>query len=611
MKKKFLAIMATVMSVFITTSALSGCKLVTVDNERDMARVVATVQIANYPEKEEIKKQDMVMAYLNYGYMYEQYYGYTREKVFTLILDSLVQNRVYVQNALYEFDKGDAPFENSVEDSSITDKWDVRRYLNAEEIEDATYTTYKAMNDLIDSYVDKEDVTLKGDAMTAEVRAVPTNAQNKEKDVDKTAYVAEGIDTDSTAERRNAYNNVIKLFDVNGLLGDYDAKTGDIKTTDYYKKNLKNNLETALLKKYETKIKTAERAKIGYTDLETAYAKEFNKQAEWSNADFVSALGSATASTPIIYGYNGNYGYVYNLLIGASTEQTALINAIGTTNKTERAVERRTILDATKVIDQRSTWILSGYDFDLDTKKFTGDYAFLSDSLPFYGQVKKLADATDTESAQYSVTSLDKIGLVDFVDLFENYLYGSAQTAIADDNASVYKKVAVANKVDNYEEKINELLFAFSTDPGSLNTFKGYAIKPAPDGANSEEYMQEFADAGRELLTMGGSSYIMVATDYGYHVMFFSEVFNNEFTKETLDEYVGSDWKTELDNIKANFDDYEDTESYLYLLYNSLASTKADKAVKDKQTAIINASIYDSETKGVTYFKDVYADLMK
>ena len=40
------------------------------------------------------------MSYMNYGYMYEQYYGYTREKTFNLIISNLINTRVHLQNAM-------------------------------------------------------------------------------------------------------------------------------------------------------------------------------------------------------------------------------------------------------------------------------------------------------------------------------------------------------------------------------------------------------------------------------------------------------------------------------------------------------------------------------
>ena len=78
------------------------------------------------------------------------------------------------------------------------------------------------------------------------------------------------------------------------------------------------------------------------------------------------------------------------------------------------------------------------------------------------------------------------------------------------------------------DAKINELLFAFSTDPGSLNKYKGYVISPN----NTEGFVESFSDAGKELLAMGGKSYIIVASDYGYHVIYFVASNDNYYDSE-------------------------------------------------------------------------------
>ena len=137
MKKRFLTIITLMLALIVSVSSLSACKLITVDNERDMAQVVATVQIEENAPFEEIQKKDMIMAYLNYGYMYEQYYGYTRTQVFNMIIKNLIENRVYVQNAMKDFDAQGSVFKIELNKSYA--QWDLNRYLGEEEIIDAEY----------------------------------------------------------------------------------------------------------------------------------------------------------------------------------------------------------------------------------------------------------------------------------------------------------------------------------------------------------------------------------------------------------------------------------------------------------------------------------------
>lgn len=608
MRKKLLTLITLVMATIIAMSSLSGCNLITTDTERDMNQVVAVVQIDTNAPKEEILKRDMVMAYLNYGYQYEQYYGYTRDKVFTMIIDNLVQTRVYVQNAMSEFEEGQGDFK--IELDSNFKKFDIDRYLTEPERVNAEYLAKKDMTELIKSYAEAEEEEKK-DALTEEVRTTPTNATNAEKEEpskeDQEKYQ---INTDD----KTAYTKVINLFEANDLLGEYN---GDVTTTRFFKETVNNYKESKLLEKYENCIRKGVREQITFDDIKDAYSKKYQKQSEWTNAEFVSALSSATMSDPVLVSNGVGYGYVYNLLLGASNEQTT---AIGEIDKklsiAEKAVKRAEILESTKVKDLRSSWITSGYDFDFESKKFTGDYTFTTkdNSLAFKGEVELIKEATEEKSAEYKVNSVTEYNLKDFVDMMETYIYGEVKTAESNDNPSVYKKVNASGDIVEYNEKINELLFAFSTDSGSLNTFKGYAIKPIPDGGNSEEYMQEFADAGRELLKMGDKSYIMVATDYGYHVMFYSMSFDS-FDCADLDSYLDTidavkDWEAEFELLMSDYNEYKETESYLYLLTDSVVSTKVNNVATNKQRDVLNKYVYDEDTCGVTWYKDRYADLL-
>ena len=103
MRKTLVVMASLVMSLVMCVSFLGGCKLITNDNERNMNQVVATIQIADDAPVDKIYKKDIVMSYLNYGYYYEQSYGYTREQTINLIVNQLITTRVYVQNAIIKF----------------------------------------------------------------------------------------------------------------------------------------------------------------------------------------------------------------------------------------------------------------------------------------------------------------------------------------------------------------------------------------------------------------------------------------------------------------------------------------------------------------------------
>lgn len=609
MKKRLVKILTLAFAVIMCFSASFGCNLVTKDNLKDMEQVVATV---NINKEDNVYKRDVVMAYINYGYIYTQYYGYSQERTMRMILDGLVESHILVQEAMNVFED-DANF---VKDDAYG-KYVAERYLTEEEKLDALYDAYVTINSLLDRYSDEEQAAENKDDLNETVRTVPTNAANAEKDVDKQAYIDKGFDVDSNEYRVNALAKVVKMLKSNGLLG--DGYQGDLKDTDYFAQILKNNMEQQVVSNYEENILNDIRSGLTYEKLSAAYESKKTAQEEWSNTEFVSALSSATAESPILYSKQGTYGYVYNLLLGVNDYQSKEISDISKNlSDAERAARRADILNSTTVKDLRSTWILSGYDFD--GEKFTGDYTFTKNpenSLPFNGEVTLLKEATEEDSAVYGVEDVYTYGLNEFVAYMNEYLYGNADVGEGDENVSIYKKYDCDDKPEEYDAKINELLFAFSTDGGSLNTYKGYVIKPAVDGSNSEEYVKTFGDAGRQLLTMGNASYIIVASDYGYHVMFFSEKFDADYGYDTLDSYLDSldidkgeaaTWEAYFNAMLGDWEAFEESDTYLYFLASELISGKTGNAVSAKRTEIINK--YVQETDGaVTVYEKRISDL--
>lgn len=627
MKKRLIKFVTLILSAIMALAGFSGCNLVTSNTERDLNQVVATVNINS---EDNIYKKDLIMSYLNYGYYYVQYYGYSAADTYNLILNNLINNRIIVQVA-YDTFKNDETYTKNTKYEQSDIKW----YLSDEDITDAKYSTYKSINDLIDSYVEKADE--KQDTLTVDVRTVPTNAKNAEKDVDKAEYVKNidenGFDT-ASENRRVAFNKVIKLLEANELKGkDYD---GTIPSTDYFKLLLKSNYESKIVENYENYIVKGIKDNLKFSDLETLFTEKLTGQKEWSNEKFVSALSSASATEPILYSnQNGTYGYVYNLLLGVSDAQSKKIEELQHEkehehlNEAEYAAKRKTILEETTAKDLRSSWVLSGYDGIFEKANeddeygkytFTGDYKFTKDGLAFQGEVKQLRAKTDDKDGIYSIGSVETFGLKKFTEFVNEYVYGDTTTEVAPiDNADRYFEYNKADKPQEYDAKINELLFAFSTDSGSLNTYKGYVIKP-----ENTEYVKTFGEAGKALLAEGGSSYMVVASDYGYHFMFFSEVWHyqdgyiNEQGEPDLGLYLdtlGIDkgtltWAEYFAEQMKDWDTFAEDNSYLYVLASELISDELSDFSSQSSESIKIKYRYGEKKECTVIYKDRFADLL-
>ncbi len=633
MKKKIINLIAVVL-MFLMVLSVSACNLVTTDSKKDSEQVIAEVAISDDVPSDSLSlvyKKDLSIAYMNYGYYYS-YSGYTQKQVYEMLLTQILTTRILAQKAMSQY-FDDANY--SPKPTQVADKWNVEMYLTKDsgdvielplsENNEAIYLAVNSLNSLIDAYEKAEDEKFQ-DTLGETVRTVPTNAQVDAEvtDEEKKKVLEDGIiNGDVGSDRRKAYNKVIKLLEANNLLGD-NYTNNDLKTSDYYKNLLLENQKSILLEKFQKAKEDEIRKSVSYQSLKDVYAEMFEaQQRDYANpTDFNAALSSASAKSPLVYTPYSGYGYVYNLLLGVNSIQEQEINSLTETDKTKRAEQRRDILAGITAKDLRATWLYSGYDFDWkeDTKTgvFTGDYTLCeADPLPFAGKIDRFGTGEDDDKYQYAVREVTEYSLDGFIAMMENYLYkGLTLTADATTNPSVYKKVTVTEKVDNYEDKINELLFAFSTDPGSLNTYKGYAIAPKPDFDGAETYMQEFADAGRELLNMGGSSYMVVATDYGYHFMYYSQLLSVDTNGvyNTLEGYLDSldatkggkaSWEEYFNDMLDNWQDFEDTDFYLYMLMDAQSSTIVSTRYTEYQTGI-----YEEYENKIVKYTDRYADLL-
>ena len=179
MRKILLKTVTLVTVLALTLSLFAACGLVTTDQDRNMKQNVATVCI-NKDEvaPENIKKSEMIAAYMSYGYQYVSSYNYTVSKAYSTILDNLITNRVIVQQARIELGKlynqgaqaGDSEFMTYFRDHSTAgvhgdntidykngDIESIKKFLTEYEIAYAEYQIRKSVNSVIKSYDETEE----------------------------------------------------------------------------------------------------------------------------------------------------------------------------------------------------------------------------------------------------------------------------------------------------------------------------------------------------------------------------------------------------------------------------------------------------------------------
>lgn len=632
MKKITTMLTTLILALAICLSALSGCALVQKNTERDINQVVATVQIDKDAVKDEITKREVIMAYLSYGYYYVQYYQYTVKDAIELVVNGLVENRIRVQYAC------ETAYDALTDKTGIDNekKYTAYTYLTEDQKTKAEYETMKAFNDVINGYL-KEDDKEEKESYSETVRTAPkgkTLSKDKETTVEEMKeYLQKGIidiATETDEDKIVAYNKTIEALKSNDLLGkDFDYKKDKIQDADYYKTNLKGAYESGLLETYGKTTRANALKNVTLGDLEGRYNDIYAAQKSGLTADtYKTKLEAVDGDTTKVY-YNpyDGYGYVYNLLLSMddhmSTELTALKKDLTDEKitKSEYNAKRNEIFKRLTINDLRSTWVTNNYDYDLNADKAFGEYS----KYPFQGETERVKEddpLTDENETAYIVKTLKNFDLKEFMAEFDNYVYGAGNvtdTAAPAELAEVTfaNKTATMTDEKAFRERVNEMVFAYSGDPGSLSSYQGYVITPKPGIEGTETYVQEFADAARYVIGQGTGSYIVVATDFGYHIMVCSEKINVNTNYETLWAYVAkadglneTEAKAKLERFKTtDVDDLTDAEkeTYLYKFFAAYVDSYVTAKQTEDQKAFVKSIKDDSEK--VKVFKSRYSDL--
>ncbi len=115
----------------------------------------------------------------------------------------------------------------------------------------------------------------------------------------------------------------------------------------------------------------------------------------------------------------------------------------------------------------------------------------------------------------------------------------------------------VENDAYSAERLFDDYIYLYNTDPGMFKSDKGYVLESELLDGESETYMREFADGGRELKNnpkykVGMILDEYVVTDYGVHIMYYA---NDTVAGERKDP---SDWQTPA-RYKTYYDAIEES----------------------------------------------------
>ncbi len=197
------------------------------------------------------------------------------------------------------------------------------------------------------------------------------------------------------------------------------------------------------------------------------------------------------------------------------------------------------------------------------------------------GTTKKFSNSNETYT-NYNTTKFtnDDGEIKDY----SSFIYYTGKVEGLTFSADEYFKEGTA--AYNATSAVNELMFAYSTDTGCLNTYFGYSVSPY-----STNFVKEFEYAAREAIKGGVGSYVVCATDYGWHIVYASYVYDAN------------------DAVYGGYVDAEkDTEgTFSNLFYESLKSSAVSNYSTEKQNEALNR--YNNDDC-VTLYKSRYQDLL-
>ena len=135
---------------------------------------------------------------------------------------------------------------------------------------------------------------------------------------------------------------------------------------------------------------------------------------------------------------------------------------------------------------------------------------------------------------------------------------------------------------------VNEILFAYSTDPGSLNMGMGYVVSPYGNG-----YVSEFEEAAQWAVEQGVGAWAVVANEFGWHIVYCSFKYENGVMYNyNHAEAVGDSM------VEGSFSN---------LFYNSLKDQMVSNVTTEIQSMVLNQFNND---KAVQKYQKAYQDLL-
>lgn len=475
MKKK-VKIAALSLAAIMGCATFAGCDLVTTDSMKDMAQVVAEVNInqgADFQDGEKyakykdlietatILKRDLRTQFLSSGSTYVNSYGYSYEQTYNLIMSGLTNQKIIVQYAqVYFLEQGGdytvEGFKAYVNGASTNkDIAAIEYFLDEDERAQAIYNVRRIINNTLDSQ-EKQIIDLEEDDSSSSNpdRTLPTGAESENSDYfDKDYKVYTGknvtenlgsyekVEGSKPSTRKRAYSSMIAMLQANGLISEGE-NVADFETLEYFNRQKRSYYESALIGKltdaFESEVEeilqNSETVENKYNELLAS------QRASFTDSDFTKKMDELSDTKFVLAAPSAGYGYVINILLPFDKSATeALSNYKGTDG--EKFVYRAGLAKSLKATDQRTSWFTGDTDYSFEGEGFTNgnetrNKLFFEKGLTaeedgkyeklekYYGKYtfNGTAEKTGEGDDEKYVVKPNKISIDGFIGEMENYL---------------------------------------------------------------------------------------------------------------------------------------------------------------------------------------------
>ena len=417
---------------------------------------------------------------------------------------------------------------------------------------------------------------------------------------DSGTYQDDAIEGTTRATRTKAYNSFINNLRQNYLIED-DENLTDIWSLQYIQNEYVNQLESRVINKYykiyeEEQEENLKNGEEGYKYVQSVYDELLNSQKDSyvTSSAFETAMGSMSSSSFVLYSpsttdsdkfdgtKNGEFGFVYNILLPFNAKQSvqlAQLNSVLTANDDKNAyyIGRNELLKDIKTTDQRAAWFNGSTKYAFDAKdedgKYDGDYyksgernyLFFENNLTDSGEggrYKKLqaydgryaynGKAYENKDGSYTLIP-EKLTIDSMLEEFSayiNYVLGTTNSVSYSTDSNYYdtsdffkdgddeeidysKFVYASGKVDfGSDFKKNDLMNAATNQYKAMSAVNELQFAYTTDSgvlsnyvgysvsAYDTTYIKEFEYAAKKAVSEGEGAFTVCAGDYGWHLIY-------------------------------------------------------------------------------------------